>query len=225
MKNNTQEADMSGVVTSINTLQDVLDRFRAIDFLAPLALRFYLAPVFIAVGLHKFMHLEDIASWFGNPDWGLGLPAPMFMAILAASAELFGGVALLFGIAVRWFAIPLMVTMLVATFAVHWDKGWFAIAPGNPETSTAKPLASLGIPAAKHSLANSREAGKRLEAAKSLLKRHGNYNWLTEKGNFVVLNNGIEFAVTYFIMLLVLFFMGSGKYFSLDYWIAKYFRK
>ncbi len=212
---------MSALVATANSLQNILDKFRAIDFLGPLALRLYLAPIFIAVGLHKFMHLEDIASWFGNPDWGLGLPAPMLMAVLAASAELFGGIALLFGIAVRWFAIPLMITMLVAIFAVHWDKGWFAIAPGDPATSTAKPLASLGIPAARHSLENSEEVGKRLSAAKSLLKKHGDYSWLTEKGNFVVLNNGIEFAVTYFIMLLVLFFIGAGKYLSVDYWIAK----
>ncbi len=216
---------MSTFITPVNSLQNILDRFRAIDFLGPLALRLYLAPIFIAVGLHKFMHLEDIASWFGNPEWGLGLPSPMLMAILAASAELFGGIALLFGIAVRWFAIPLMITMLVAIFAVHWDKGWFAVAPGNPSTSTAKPLASIGIPAAKRSLENSREVGRRLDAAKSLLKRHGNYRWLTEKGNFVVLNNGVEFAVTYFIMLLVLFFTGAGKYLSIDYWVAKHFRE
>ncbi len=215
---------MSALISTANSLQNILDKFKAIDFLGPLALRLYLAPIFIAVGLHKFMHLEDIASWFGNPDWGLGLPAPMLMAILAACAEFFGGIALLFGIAVRWFAIPLMVTMLVAIFAVHWDKGWFAIAPGDPSTSTAKPLASLGIPAAKRSLENSEEVGNRISAAKSLLKKHGNYNWITEKGNFVVLNNGIEFAVTYFIMLLVLFFTGAGKYLSIDYWIAKCFR-
>ena len=216
---------MSAFITTANSLQDILGRFRAIDFLGPLALRLYLAPIFIAVGLHKFMHLEAIASWFGNPDWGLGLPSPMLMAILAASAELFGGIALLFGVAVRWFAIPLMITMLVAIFAVHWDKGWFAVAPGSPSTSTAKPLASIGIPAAKRSLENSKEVGKRLDAAKSLLKRHGNYRWLTEKGSFVVLNNGIEFAVTYFIMLLVLFFTGSGKYLGIDYWIARHFRE
>ena len=224
-KSSIKEAPMSGFVITINSLQDILDRFRIFDFLGPLALRLYLAPVFIAVGLHKFMHLEDIANWFGNPDWGLGLPVPMLMAILAASAELFGGIALLFGVAVRWLAIPLMITMLVAAFAVHWDKGWFAVAPGNPATSTAKPLASIGIPAAKRSLENSVEVGKRLDAAKSLLKRHGNYSWLTEKGNFVVLNNGIEFSATYFIMLLVLFFTGPGKYLSIDYWIARHFRK
>lgn len=216
---------MPSLVATANSLQNIIDKFRVVDFIGPLALRLYLAPIFIAVGLHKFIHLEDIASWFGNPDWGLGLPAPMLMAILAASAEFFGGIALLFGVAVRWFAIPLMITMLVATFAVHWDKGWFAIAPGDPSTSTAKPLASLGIPAAKRSLENSEEVGKRISAAKSLLKEHGNYNWLTEKGNLVVLNNGVEFAVTYFIMLLMLFFTGAGKYLSVDYWIAKFFRE
>jgi putative oxidoreductase len=36
-----------------------------------------------------------------------------------------------------------------------------------------------------------------------------------------VLNNGIEFAATYFIMLLALFFIGAGRYVSLDYWIAR----
>ncbi len=217
---------MSALIGTANALQNILDKFRGLDFLGPLALRLYLAPIFIAVGLHKFMNIEDIASWFGNPDWGLGLPAPMLMAYLAAGTELFGGLALLFGVAVRWFAIPLMITMLVATFSVHWDHGWFAVAPGNPETSTAKPIAKyLGIDAAKSSLENSEEVGKRVSAAKTLMKKHGNYDWLSEKGGFVVLNNGIEFAVTYFIMLLVLFFIGAGKYFSVDYWLHKFFRE
>ncbi len=204
-----------------NWVVNILEKFRAIDFLGPLALRLYLAPIFIAVGLHKFMTLESTASWFGD---SLGLPAPMAMAVLAASAELFGGLALLFGFAVRLFVIPMMVTMMVATFAVHWDQGWFAIAPGDPETSTAKPFAMLGIPSAEESLKNSEEVGKRANKARSVLKEHGNYGWLTEKGSFAILNNGIEFAVTYFIMLLVLFFTGAGRYFSLDYWIARGFR-
>lgn len=217
---------MSALIGAANTLQNILDKFRGLDFLGPFALRLYLAPIFIAVGLHKFMNIEDIASWFGNSDWGLGLPAPTLMAYLAAGTELFGGIALLFGVAVRWFAIPLMATMLVATFAVHWDQGWFAVAPGNPVTSTAKPIAKyLGIDAAKRSLENSEEVGKRVSAAKSLMKKHGNYDWLSDKGSFVVLNNGIEFSVTYFIMLLVLFFIGAGKYFSIDYWLHKMFRQ
>ena len=217
---------MSALISTANSFQNILDKFRGLDFLGPVALRLYLAPIFIAVGLHKFMTIDDIASWFGNPDWGLGLPFPKAMAYMAASTELFGGIALLFGFAVRWFAIPLMITMLVATFSVHWDQGWFAVAPGNPATSTAKPIADyLGFDAAQRSLENSEEVGKRVSAAKSLMKKHDNYDWLSEKGSFVVLNNGIEFAVTYFIMLLVLFFIGAGKYFSIDYWLHKVFRK
>ena len=216
---------MSALIGTVNSLQNILDKFRGIDFLGPLALRLYLAPIFIAAGLTKITGIEDFANWLGNPDWGLGLPAPTLLAYLAALTELVGGFALLFGIAVRWFTIPLMITMLVAIFAVHWDDGWFAIAPGDPATSTAKPLAAIGIPAAKSSLENSEEVGKRVSAAKSLLKKHGNYSWLTEKGTFVVLNNGIEFATTYLIMLLVLFFLGAGKYFSIDYWLHQAFRQ
>lgn len=115
-----------------------------------------------------------------------------------------------------------MITMLVAMFAVHGENGWFAIAPSNPETSMAQPLAAIGIPAATRSLENSEEVGKRLRAAKGLLREHGQYRWLTEKGHFVILNNGIEFAATYFIMLLVLFFHGAGRYLSLDYWLARH---
>ncbi len=217
---------MSTLVSTANWFQNILDKFRAFDFLGPLALRLYLAPIFIAAGLTKLSGIDNFANWLGNPDWGLGLPAPELLAYLAAYSELIGGIALLFGIAVRWFAIPLMITMLVAIFSVHWDDGWFAVAPGDPSTSTAKPIADyLGLESAKQSLENSKEVGQRVSAAKSLLKKHGNYDWLSEKGSFVVLNNGIEFAATYFIMLLVLFFMGAGKYFSIDYWLAKIFRQ
>lgn len=215
---------MSSLVRTANLAHDLLDATRKLDFLAPLLLRLFLAIVFIAAGWQKAGSFEATVAWFGNPDWGLGLPMPWLMAFLAVSAELVGGFLLLFGLATRYIAIPLMITMLVAAFAVHWDKGWFAIAPSDPSTSMAKPLAALGIPAAKRSLENSEEVGKRLTAARGLLREHGNYAWLTEKGGFVVLNNGIEFAATYFIMLLVLFFQGAGRYLSLDYWIARRFR-
>lgn len=199
----------------------LLDATRKLDFLAPLLLRLFLAPVFISAGWNKATSFESTVAWFGNPDWGLGLPFPVVMAVLAIGAELVGGFFLLFGLATRYFAVPLMITMLVAALSVHWDNGWFAIAPSNPETSMARPLAAVGIPAARQSLENSAEAGKRLEAARGLLREHGHYRWLTERGNFVILNNGIEFAATYFIMLLVLFFHGAGRYFSLDFWLAR----
>lgn len=201
----------------------IFERIKWLDGLPPLLLRLYLAPIMIAAGLHKWHNYEDMVAWFGNADWGLSLPAPALMVSLAIFAELVGGLALLVGLAVRWFAIPLIISMAVAMMTVHWQHGWFAIAPGNPETSTAKVLADIGIPAAQRSLENSEEVGRRVAVAKSLLKDNGNYSWLTEKGSFVVLNNGIEFAATYLIMLLSLFFTGGGRFFSLDYWLRRHF--
>lgn len=189
-------------------LQVLLDKTRSVDFLAPLALRLYLAPIFWMAGTSKYNSFEDTAAWFGNTDWGLGLPFPTLMAFLATSTEIAGAIMLLFGFAVRWISIPLMFTMLVAIFSVHWVNGWQAVAD------------------AKFCLfncADANAAAEKLTAAKDLLKTHGNYDWLTEQGSFVVLNNGIEFGVTYFIMLLALFFIGAGKYASVDHWIAKKF--
>jgi uncharacterized membrane protein YphA (DoxX/SURF4 family) len=117
-------------------------------------------------------------------------------------------VLLFFGIAVRWIAIPLSITMLVAIFAVHIKNGWLAIATGS------------GIFAHERTV----EAVERLDRAKSILREHGNYSWLTEHGNFVVLNNGIEFAATYLVMLIALIYLGGGKYVSADHWIARQFR-
>ena len=61
--------------------------------------------------------------------------------------------------------------------------------------------------------------------AKDILQEYGNYEWLTENGSFVVLNNGIEFAATYFIMLLSLFFIGSGRFVSVDYYLKQHLIK
>lgn len=186
-------------------LQGMLDRTRAIDFLGPLALRLYLAPIFWMAGKSKYDDFENTAAWFGNPDWGLGLPFPELMAFLATTTEMVGAIFLLIGFAVRWVSIPLMITMLVAMFAVHWQNGWQAIAD------------------AKFCLfncADAEDAANRLSVAKDILREHGNYDWLTGQGGITILNNGIEFAATYFIMLLVLFFIGAGKYLSIDHWIA-----
>lgn len=189
-------------------LQGLLDRTRQADFLAPLLLRLYLAPVFWMAGTSKFNSFEDTAAWFGNSEWGLGLPFPELMAFLATSTEIAGAIMLLFGFGVRWISVPLMFTMVIAITSVHWANGWQSVAD------------------AKFCLFNCADANaaiERLSAAKEILQTNGNYEWLTEQGSFVILNNGIEFAATYFIMLLTLFFVGSGKYVSVDYWISKKF--
>ena len=47
------------------------------------------------------------------------------MALLAGSAEFFGGLALIVGLLTRPAAAVLAFTMLVAIFSVHIDKGLF----------------------------------------------------------------------------------------------------
>jgi len=56
---------------------------------------------------------------------------------------------------------------------------------------------------------------------RELLVEHGNYAWLSEHGPLVILNNGIEFAATYAIMLLVLMVTGGGRFTSIDYYLAR----
>jgi uncharacterized membrane protein YphA (DoxX/SURF4 family) len=205
------------MISLFNKLQDMLDALRAIDFLGPLALRLYLAPVFWVAGAEKVTGFEGIVDWFGNPDWGLGLPAPALLAFLATSTEVLGAIFLLIGFAVRWVSVPLMATMVVAAVTVHWENGWQAIASSKAPFG-AESLGFLQLESADG-------AYDRLSAAKEILQEHGNYDWLTAEGSFIVLNNGIEWAATYFIMLLALFFIGAGKYASVDYWINRRFRQ
>lgn len=210
--------------TMVLRLLSLPDNARRADFMAPFLLRLFLAPIFISAGLTKLAAFDSTVEWFGNHDWGLGLPLPWLMAALAIAAELLGGFLLLIGLATRLVTVPLMATMLVAIFAVHWQHGWFAIAPSDPATSMAAPLAAVGFPGAADSLQNSDEVRERLIAARGILREHGNYAWLTARGPLVVLNNGIEFAATYLLMLLSLFFTGPGQYLSLDYWLRRRLR-
>lgn len=189
--------------------QGWLDWTRGADFLAPLLLRLYLAPVFWMAGTNKldgFLPKENVVMWYGNADWGLGMPFPYLMVLLSAYAEVLGAIALLLGLATRWFSIPLMITMVVAAVTVHLEHGWQRI---------SDPMMCL------LNCSGIGEAQMRLDRAKAILQEHGNYSWLTETGNFAVVNNGIEMAATFFVMLLVLSFWGAGRYVSIDYYIRR----
>lgn len=172
---------------------------------ASLAIRLYLVPVFWMAGSQKLQHFPETVEWFGNPDWGLGLPFPGLLALLATATELVGAFLLAIGLLTRWISIPLIVTMLVAIFSVHIENGWQAIA------DTSAPFANQQVMA----------SAEKLQAARELLQTHGNYDWLTSSGKFVILNNGIEFAVTYLVMLIALMGLGSGRWTSLDYYLKK----
>jgi len=216
---------MSTVQAIANKPFDILDKLKAVDFIAPLLLRIYLAPIFIKAGYGKlqlgnseaglFERLladPNVVAWFGNPDWGLGLPLPELLAFLAGWSEFLGGWFLLFGILTRIISIPLMITMIVAATTAHWDNGWHAL----PESKLTVPWEW------RQDMIEG--ALDRKQRAVSILKEHSNYGFITEHGSVTILKNGIEFAATYFVMLLVLFFTGAGKYLGIDYWVARRYR-
>ncbi|MFT5889195.1 MAG: putative membrane protein YphA (DoxX/SURF4 family) [Zhongshania sp.] len=199
---------MTGLIQRASAIQDTLaDSLRPLQGLPALGLRLYLAPIMWMAGSTKLANFSDTAAWFGNSEWGLGLPFPYVMAALATGTELLGAILLLVGLATRWISLPLAITMLVAAFTVHWPHGWQAIADVQAPFANARVL----------------ESADKLEAARSLLQSHGNYEWLTSSGNVVILNNGIEFAATYFLMLLALIVMGGGRFVSADFWLARAF--
>jgi uncharacterized membrane protein YphA (DoxX/SURF4 family) len=183
------------------------DKTKCLDFLAPLLLRLYLVPIFWMAGTTKFANFTDTAEWFGNSDWGLDLPLPYLLVFLVATTEFLGAIFLLFGFGVRLISIPLMITMIIAAITVHLKHGWLAIATGSGIFATDRTVAAI----------------ERLDKAKDILKQYGNYDWLTENGNIIILNNGIEFSATYFIILFTLFFIGAGRYVSVDYWLRRKF--
>jgi len=170
-----------------------------LDGIPLLALRIYLVPIMWMAGTQKLAHFEDTVSWF---EHGLELPLPYLMATLATWTEIIGAILLLIGLGTRYISIPLSITMIVAAVTVHVKNGWAAIA------SSSDP-----------------EVAERLERARDILAEYGHYDWLTEKGSFVILNNGIEFSITYLIMLVALIFFGGGKYVSVDFWINRAFNR
>lgn len=173
-----------------------LDLFKHFDFLSLLAIRLYLVPIFWMAGTKKLDNIDNVIAWFRD---GLNMPAPELMAYLSTYTEIIGALCLLFGIAVRIISIPLLIVMVVAAWTVHWTNGWYAITPGSAQ--------------------GSERLGNFMEWLQ--LNYPGRHEFVTEFGQPVLLNNGIEFAATYFIMLSVLFFYGAGRYLSVDYWVCR----
>lgn len=88
----------------------------------------------IPVGLILAAHgAQKLFGWFGGyglegtGQWmaSIGLEPGYLMALLAGSAEFFGGLALALGLLTRPAALVSAVTMLVAIFAVHFSNGLF----------------------------------------------------------------------------------------------------
>ncbi|NNN67568.1 HvfX family Cu-binding RiPP maturation protein [Vibrio sp. 3-2(1)] len=191
--------------SALNWYDSVIEKFKKFDFIVLLAIRLFLVPV-IFVGAHsKVVGFAGTVAWFGasTADGGLNLPFPELLAFLAAATEVLGCICIALGLFTRIMAIPMILMMSVASAMVHWKHGWDAIA-----TSSMK-------------------ATVRLNGFIEWVAVNfpGRYNYITELGDPVMLNNGMEFAATYFVMLMVLFIYGGGRYVSLDYWLKKPFTR
>ncbi|MCY4156828.1 MAG: DoxX family protein [Gammaproteobacteria bacterium] len=190
-----------------------MKRLQTLDWLAPLAIRLYLAPVFWVAGWNKW-HPERGFDFTARYFDRLGYPLPDLMAFLATATEIGGAIALLLGLATRLACIPLMFVMAIAITTVHWKNGWQITA--DPRS----PFPGEDIDAARERLGEARRILR--EQGEAL---HGDSGWFTEFGSIVILNNGVALGVTYFVMLLALFYLGGGRYLSLDHYIARAWRR
>ncbi|SDG98890.1 putative oxidoreductase [Pseudomonas flavescens] len=88
----------------------------------------------VLVGITFVAHgSQKLFGWFGGyglagvAQWmeSIGLAPGYLMALMAGSAEFFGGLALIIGLLVRPAAAVLSFTLLVAIFSVHIGNGFF----------------------------------------------------------------------------------------------------
>jgi putative oxidoreductase len=92
-----------------------------------LALRIPIGIIFMAHGAQKLFGwfggygLEGTGGWMES----IGLAPGFIMALMAGSAEFFGGLFILLGLLTRPAALALSFTMVVAIFSVHFTNGLF----------------------------------------------------------------------------------------------------
>ncbi|EJL6699664.1 TPA: DoxX family protein [Vibrio cholerae] len=187
----------------LNRYDRLIEKCKKWDFIVLLSVRLFLVPVIFVGARSKVLGFAGTVAWFGasTAEGGLNLPFPELLAFLAAATEVVGYICIALGLFTRIMAIPMIFMMSVASAMVHWKHGWDAIATSGMEATI------------------------RLNGFIEWLAVNfpGRYNYITELGDPVMLNNGMEFAVTYFVMLMVLFIYGGGRYVSLDYWLKKPF--
>ena len=93
--------------------------------------RWALLPLRLIVGYgfmaHGYAKLTRGPAHFGQLLQQIGVPMPAATAWIVTLLELFGGLAILLGIFVAVVSIPLIVSMLVAMFAVQLRYGFSSV--------------------------------------------------------------------------------------------------
>ena len=90
----------------------------AVRWLSPTIARLTVGLVFFWSGWGKLHDLQKVTDYFTE----LGLPAAAFQARLASTTEFVCGGQLLLGLATRFAAVPLIITMCVAIRTALWDQ-------------------------------------------------------------------------------------------------------
>ncbi|WP_022952993.1 DoxX family protein [Leucothrix mucor] len=161
---------------------------RGLDFLPPLLLRLFLAPLLWVSGSNKLgLFSAADSDWLNPLTWvdmnayastvealkasALPIPFPELMAWVIPGIEIVGAILLLIGFAVRWISLPILV-LVVGTLVMMLS---------------GKDIAQV---------------------AESFVATHGYIDPET---------NSLSQILTYLIMFLTLFFMGAGRYFSIDW--------
>lgn len=73
-----------------------------------------------AHGWPKLANFTNMSGHFPDPI-GLGSTLSLTLAVFA---EFFCAIAFMAGVLTRWVSVPLLITMLVAAFVVHFDDPW-----------------------------------------------------------------------------------------------------
>jgi putative oxidoreductase len=115
----SEDLAMNRIVTVVRTLNAFAARVGGLlSFLPPLVVRLGVGLVFVQSGWGKLHNLSQVTEFFAE----LGLPAPAAQALFVSSTELVCGALVMAGLATRYAAVPLMITMLVALRTALWDQ-------------------------------------------------------------------------------------------------------
>lgn len=104
----------------IHTYRKACASLEQAKWLPLLLLRSVLAYGFYEPAKTKLTGIADVANWFAT----MNIPFPLLNAYLAGITEALGVVLLALGLGTRIITVPLMITMLVAIFIVHWSNGF-----------------------------------------------------------------------------------------------------
>ncbi len=110
---------MNRILSMLETIWTLAARIgNAFSWLPPIVARLAVGWIFFESGWGKLHDLAKVTDYFTE----LGLPAPAFQAGLTSTTEFVCGSLLLLGLATRFAAVPLIITMIVALRTALWDQ-------------------------------------------------------------------------------------------------------